>query len=206
MFKKLLVASAVLAVTSSVAFAGGSYKGERDYKGEMASAPCPSYSFAAGPYLGLSLGNRTNYTGSPTVFKGLDGILSLGYAGMVTPSFYLAGEVFGLATGNIKDLTYTFGTTTSSAKSNWSYGADLIPGYMITDYVLGYLRAGVVTTRFNGQGSTKTGGQLGLGGQTSLTTNWDLRGEYVYSQYGRVSGIGKVSADQVNLGLVYKFV
>ncbi len=49
MFKKLLIASAVLAASSSVAFAGHSYKGERDYKGEMPAAPvCPTYSYAAG--------------------------------------------------------------------------------------------------------------------------------------------------------------
>ncbi|OGT36557.1 MAG: hypothetical protein A3F12_05150 [Gammaproteobacteria bacterium RIFCSPHIGHO2_12_FULL_38_14] len=205
MFKKLLVSSIILAASSTVAFAaGGSYKGEKDYKGEM--MPCPTYTYTAGPYIGLSVGLRTNYSGSPTVFKGLDGNLSLGYGAMVTPSFYLAGEIFGIATGNIKDLQYTSGTTNYSAKSNWSYGASILPGYMITDYVLGYLRAGVIATRFNQQSVTKTGGQLGLGGQTSLTPNWDLRGEYVFTQYRTVGSIGRVASDQVNLGLVYKFV
>ena len=56
MFKKLLIIG-LIASSTSVAFAGG-YKGEKDYKGEMAAAPCPT--FMAGPYIGLSIGDRTN--------------------------------------------------------------------------------------------------------------------------------------------------
>ncbi|EKD71436.1 MAG: hypothetical protein ACD_46C00181G0001 [uncultured bacterium] len=77
---------------------------------------------------------------------------------------------------------------------------------MITDYVLTYLRAGVVRARFSDMSTNKTGWQIGLGGQTNIYQNWDLRGEYVYSQYQSISGIGKPASDQVNLGIVYKFV
>lgn len=197
MFKKLLIASAVLTV-SSVAFANHhSYKG--DYKGE---APCPTYQFQAGPYLGVSLGDRTNYSGSPTVYKGLEGTLSAGYAGMLTPSFYLAGEIFGGDSWNLKDVK----GATPGVRSSWSYGLDLIPGYMITDYVLAYLRVGVVRTRFSDQGNSSTGWQVGVGGQTNLWDNWDLRSEYIYSNYSSLSGLGKPNANQFNVGLVYKFV
>lgn len=203
MFKKLLVASAVLAASTSVALAAN-YKG--DYKGEHAPAPCPVNVFAAGPYVGLSVGDRTNYSGTPTVFRGLDGILSLGYGTMLNPSFYLAGEIFGLGTLNVNDMTYTSGTTNVGAKSSWGYGLSIIPGYMITDYVMTYLRLGGIRTRFNDQNVNVNAWQVGLGGQTNIVQNWDLRAEYVYSRYNSVSGIGNTSANQANLGLVYKFL
>src|SRR3990167_467487 len=139
MFKKLLLVSMIISASSSIAFAGQSYKGEKDYKGEMAATPCPG--FMAGPYLGLSIGDRTNFSGSPIVFKGIDGNLSLGYGALVSPSFYLAGEIFGIGTINVKDFTNVLSVNQNvSAKSNWSYGISILPGYMITDTVLGYIR------------------------------------------------------------------
>lgn len=206
MFKKLLLVSMIVSA-SSIAFAGQSYKGEKDYKGEMAAAPCPT--FMAGPYIGLSVGDRTNYSGSPTVFKGIDGNLSLGYGALVSPSFYLAGELFGLGSASVKDLQNQLSVSRNiSVKSSWSYGLSIVPGYMITDTVLGYLRGGVIRTRFNGTnvGVNDTGWQIGLGGQTNLYQNWDLRAEYIYSYYGTVGNLGKVSSDQANLGVVYKFL
>lgn len=202
MFKKLLVATVILASASSVAFAGHkSYKAERDYKNEM--PPCPTYQFAAGPYLGFSAGVRNNYTGDPVVYKGLEGTLSGGYGAMLSPFWYLAGEIFVGDSINLKDYKDATG---NGVKSTWSYGLDIIPGYMITDYVLGYVRAGVVRTRFSDVGDNSTGWQVGLGAQTNVYQNWDVRGEYVYSSYNSINLIGKPQADQFNLGVVYKFV
>ncbi|OGT37928.1 MAG: hypothetical protein A3F11_02855 [Gammaproteobacteria bacterium RIFCSPHIGHO2_12_FULL_37_14] len=206
MFKKLIVASTILAASSGIAFAGHSYKGEKDYKGEM-PAPCPTYVFPTGPYVGLSVGSRLNFTGSPTLFGGVDGNLALGYSAMVAPAFYLAGEIFGIGTANVKDLTNTSSTgATIGAKSNWGYGASILPGYMITDYVLMYLRVGATSTHFNDQNVNKTAWHIGLGGETALAQNWDIRGEWVYAGYGNVSGIGNASATVTSVGLVYKFL
>lgn len=199
MFKKIVIASAVLAA-SSVAFAGHNYKG--DYKGETV-APCPTYQFMAGPYLGLSAGVRNNYTGTPVVYKGLEGTISAGWGWMLDPMWYLAGEIFAGDSINLKNYKAADG---SSVKSTWSVGIDILPGFMITDHVLAYLRAGWVRTRFNDQGTNKSGWQIGLGGQTNLWANWDLRGEYVYSYYGKVNAIGHPQADQFNLGIIYKFI
>lgn len=196
MFKKLVIASAVFAVSSG-ALAGHTYK---DYKGE---APCPVYQYMAGPYLGFSAGVRNNYSGSPAVYKGLEGTLSGGWGWMLDPSWYLAGEIFVGDSINLKNYKNIDG---SSVKSTWSYGLDILPGFMLTDHVLAYLRAGVLRTRFNDQGSNKTGWQVGLGGQTNIMGNWDARMEYVYSYYGKVSGIGHPQADQFNFGVVYKFI
>lgn len=203
MFKKLLIASVILASASSVALANHrSYKAERDYKNEM-PAPCPTYQFAAGPYLGLSFGPRVNYTGDPVVYSGLEGTLSGGYAAMLSPVWYLAGEIFVGDSFNLKNYKDSSG---NGVKSTWSYGIDIIPGFMITDYVLGYVRAGVVRTRFSDIGKNSTGWQIGLGGQTNVYQNWDVRGEYVYTAYNSLTLIGKPQASQFNLGVVYKFV
>jgi opacity protein-like surface antigen len=198
--KKLVIASAILAASTSVAFANASYKGE-DYKGEMAQ-PCPTYQFLAGPYLGLSIGPRINYSGTPTAYSGGEGTLSAGYAAMVNPDFYLAGEILGGGNVQFKD----FKNAGNGSKTTWTYGIDIIPGYMITDHVLGYLRAGVVRSRFTDQGTNATGWQVGLGGQTNIYQNWDLRGEYVYTNYNSVTGVGKPQGNVFNLGVLYKFV
>ena len=199
MFKKLVIASVVLAASSSVAFAGHNYKG--DYKGEM---PCPAYQYMTGPYVGLSVGPRVNYAGDPAIYKGFEGTVSAGYGAMWYPSYYLAGEIFGASSANLDNYKNATGL---SVRSSWSYGASLIPGIMITDHVLGYVRGGVVRTRFKDISTNRTGWQLGIGGQTNVYENWDLRGEYVYSQYGSVvTNLGRIRSDQFNLGVVYKII
>jgi len=199
MFKKLIISSAIMAVCSGIAFSYPSYKGERiDYKGE-ACPTCVTYSFLPAPYLGLSVGVRNNYSAAPAVYKGLEGIISLGYGGIVSPSFYLAAELFGGGSINLKNYT----NSGVSVKSTWSYGLDIIPGIQLTDPVVGYVRLGVVRTRFNDVGNA-TGWRAGVGGQTNLWPNWDLRGEYVYTYYNSVGGMNPQS-DQFNLGLIYKF-
>lgn len=200
MFKKLLIASAVLAVTSSVAFAAN-YKGE--YK-DVAPAPCPTYHPAVAPYLGVSLGNKLTYGSSSRVFNGLVGTLSLGYGGIVAPNWYLAGELFIDGVAKIKDYS---STNSLSAQNTWDGGLSIIPGYMITDQVLGYLRLGVQSTRFNNLNTTKTGWHVGLGDQFNVAPNWDMRAEYVYTYYGSKSNtIGRIQSNGVNLGLIYRFM
>lgn len=204
MFRKLIIASAVLAVSSNMALAGkAGYKGS--YKEEP--APCPTYVYQTGPYLGLSVGPVTAVSGTPTAFKGFSGILSAGY-GSLWDQFYLAGEIFGGWTGSLKNLEDQ-ATNTYSARYNSSYGISILPGYMITNTVLGYARLSALRTHFNNAPGTSntTGYQIGLGLQTNVYQNWDLRGEYDYTRYNSVSSsVGRVGTDQVLVGLVYKFV
>jgi opacity protein-like surface antigen len=74
---------------------------------------------------------------------------------------------------------------------------------------MGYARFGVIRSRFMPKGAsnnTITGGQFGLGLQTSLMQNWDIRGEYTYSAYSSLTGVaGNPRTDQATLSLVYKF-
>ena len=199
MFRKLIIASAVLAVSTNVLAAKSV-----GYKGSYKEEPCPTYVYQTGPYVGLSIGPVTSVA-SNSSFKGFTGDLSLGY-GALWDQFYLAGEIFGQWTGKLKELTNTVGT---SPKNNYGWGVSVLPGYMLTQYVLGYVRLGYEGTHFNNTpGSTSKGGyQVGLGMQTNIYQNWDLRGEYDYSHFSSISSsVGNVGTDQFLVGLVYKFV
>jgi len=173
MFKKLLIASAILAVTSGVALAA--------------------------PYVGGSVGVDVN-TNNNNNFRGVPFSVFGGYGTTVSQNIYLAGEVFGtVGTASLND---------NGLKSTYGYGVSVIPGLMLSDRVMAFARAGVVRTHFSPTGvrnTNDTGGQLGLGLQTGLTQNLDLRGEYDYTSYGKFSGLSKVTSDQFSLGLVYRF-
>ncbi len=175
MFKKIVVAGAVFAVTSTVAFAAGA------------------------PYLGASVGivdnlaQGGNFRGAPLTVNG-------GYGAVLNQNFYLAGEVFA----TVGTLTLKNNSTMNNLQTTYGYGASFIPGLMLSDHTMTYARLGVVKTRFTTYSKTVTGGQIGLGLQTSVTQNWDLRGEYDYTKYNKFSGIS-ATTDAFNIGLVYKF-
>ncbi|MDR3478111.1 MAG: outer membrane beta-barrel protein [Gammaproteobacteria bacterium] len=176
MFKKLLITGAVLAMTTGVALANSA------------------------PYFGISAGEQTN-TNKYFNYRGIPGQLFVGYGANVGQGFYLAGEVIG-----------TFGTGTivdNGMKSTWGYGLSIIPGIMISEHTMGYLRAGVIRTQFQPKttgSKAVSGGQFGVGMQTSLMQNWDVRGEYTYSSYSSLNGAGgSPASDMFTLGLIYKF-
>ncbi len=220
MLKQIAIAGIILAATAHIISAHangkhnshGMYKGM--YKGESFLPPEPAlpqaahFSFGGGPYLGLSLGARTNYTSNPVAYKGIEGTLTAGFGILARNGFYIAEEIFvgdGFQVQNYSD-------SAEGAKSSWSIGLSLLPGYLILDNLLGYLRIGVVKTHFSSDGSNN-GGQVGLGLENALTENWDLRGEYIYSFYqssGNCSpengALGSVKSDQFNIGLIYKFM
>jgi opacity protein-like surface antigen len=176
MFRKLVVTSAVLVITSSIAMAN------------------------AAPYVGVSVGVANNsYSGGN--FRGVTTQLSGGYGATINQSFYLGGELF------VNNFTITMNDNSyaNSMRSTYGYGASIIPGLIISNHTMAFLRAGVVRTRFSELSHTGTGGEVGLGLQTSVTQNWDLRAEYDYVGYGNIVHGISPNADQFNLGLVYKF-
>lgn len=192
MLKNVLVATAVLTMSSSLVFAGSM------------GTPCPEYNYLAGPYVGASVGPLVNVAGAPANYQGFSGLLSVGWAHMMNKSVYIAGEFFGGSNANLKDSSIAGNLT--SVSSSYTYGFDVIPGFMITDHVLAYFRAGVVRNQFNNVNVGRTGWQVGLGGQTNIYKNIDIRSEFIYSQYNSITGVGTPRSDQFNLGLVYKFV
>ncbi len=177
MFKKLVIAATFLAASTNVAFADISY---------------------SAPYVGANIG-LVDTTSSTSNYRGLLGTLSLGYGALMNQNFYLAGEF--LFNGNLGSFTING----PSLKTTVGYGISIIPGIAINERTMGYLRIGVVRSKFTNGDTEITGGQIGLGMQTNLCQNWDLRGEYVYTGYGSSGTISSPKADLFSLGVVYKF-
>ena len=180
MMKKLLLTTALLAATTTT-FA----------------------SQTAAPYIGASLGVTANTStnagnGNAGAFRGIPLKVFAGYGGIIAQNYYLAGELGGVA-----------GTAQMSNKNNmrtnYGYSASILPGLMLSDQTMAFLRAGVVRSRFSNVSNMATGGEFGLGMQTNVMQNLDLRGEYDYTAYRTVSGISAPNADSYDLGLVYKF-
>jgi outer membrane immunogenic protein len=199
--KKIVMVSAILAVSSSVVLASGS------------------------PYIGLNVGGNNvddKYTSSEgevahfaanTLLGGLFG----GYGGIVSPNVYLGGEVF--VNFSQKASINEDDGFNETDQNNYNYGIAFIPGYMLGDHTMVYAKLGVERGRFtfvvNAAPTTKStaGGLLvGLGLQAALTANVDLRGEYVYNKYKDIStqssaGPTKdsMTSGVYTIGLVYKF-
>ena len=172
MFKKLLITSAILAMSGNIALANGA------------------------PYVGAGLGITTN-TGSNGSFRGVTGTVMGGYGAIMGESFYLGGELFGDA------FTATMTDHGSGMRTTYGYGASILPGFMLSEHTMAFARLGVQLSHFSKADSTVMGGQAGLGFQTSMTQNWDVRGEYDYTDYRKVSGQNPV-ADQFDVSLIYK--
>ena len=175
------------------------------HAGNMGVAPT-YYSFKAGPYLGASIGGITNVAGlPPSAYKGFSGIISGGLAHIDYQNVYFAGEFWGDTSTTSKN--FPRGTIrTTSIRSSWAWGFDILPGVAFNDqHVLAYVRLGVLTRRFSDINQQKAGVRIGLGGQTNLYKNLDIRAEYIYAQFKHTS-VGIPISDQYNLGLVLKFV
>lgn len=158
------------------------------------------------PYLGGSLGitANTNNKGSGS-YRGMPFTGFVGFGGAIDPNYYLAGE-----------LSLTVGTAdidnAGNMKSSYGYGISVLPGVMLSDHTSGFLRVGIVRSRFPDANTNLTGGQFGLGLQTSVTQNVDLRTEYDYIAYRSSSSTASTpgistspTSDQFNLALIYKF-
>jgi opacity protein-like surface antigen len=177
MFKKLLIATAILATTSGIAAANLSV-----------------------PYLGASLGVNTLTASNGVSYRGVPITVFGGYGAVVSQAIYLGGEVFGtLGTSTLNNNN----SVSTSLKTSYGYGVSFMPGYVLTDRTMMFLRAGLVRSRFSSIDANSTGAQLGLGMQTNLLQNWDVRGEYDYTSYNKVGGV-KPKSDLFNLGFVYK--
>ncbi len=175
MLKKIVIASLLLAGSSSVAFA------------------------SAAPYVGAALGVNTLTSTSGTNFRGVPVDVFAGYGTTINTNLYLGGEVF------LTPMTGTLSKSNNNLRTTYGFGASILPGFMFSDHTFGYIRAGVVRTHFSSIGENKTGGQLGLGMQTNVTQDIDLRTEYVFTAYSNVSSAKSPKSDAFKLGLIYKF-
>jgi opacity protein-like surface antigen len=182
MFKKMILASSIVAITAGVTVAN------------------------AAPYVGAGLGintntsnvriNGSNYVGGGSRAAMMN--LFAGYGSLVNQSIYLAGEL---------SLVPFSADISGNGKlsPNWTYGASFIPGVMLSDHTMLFGRVGVVSSGYHDQ---STGAQFGGGLQTSLTQNVDLRGEYDFTSYKSYTQMGRTvspRSDQFTASLVYKF-
>lgn len=200
MFKKLLIMVAML-TSASLAYANG--------------------------YVGADIGSnyalfKNSYGDSSARFGALGAEADIfgGFGKLVGQNTYLGGEIF--ATGYSSDVKAVSVGDEGSLhyKTEYSYGASLIPGVMISQDTMAFARLGIVRTSFKidanaavGDDYSKkelvNGGRVGLGLQTHLNEKMDLRGEYDYTAYDSFKdGLGddiKPSSGQVKVGLVYRF-
>lgn len=136
-------------------------------------------------------------------YEGVLPQLALGVGGTIKDyPIYLGGEAFV----NIKPITiHNHRGQTLGLKPNYSGGLSFIPGVCLDDQVLLYGRLGALVTSFQDLDLSKHGYQAGIGIVAKLTKSWDVRGEYVYTKYTTIVGIGAPRMDQFGVGLIYQF-
>jgi opacity protein-like surface antigen len=179
MVKKIILASAILASTISVAMA------------------------SSAPYVGASVGVNANTSthaadGNAGTYRGLPVKLFAGYGSDINETLYLGGEVTAtLGSAEISNKNHM--------KTNYGIGLSVMPGVMLNDNTMAYGRGGFVRTRFSNVNKMSTGGLLGLGLQTAMTQHVDLRGEYAYTTYANTGGIQSPRMDEFDVGVAYKF-
>ena len=155
--------------------------------------------YAGAPYVGMSTGLTVN-TATYHNFRGLPGTLFGGFGTGLGQGFYFGAEAF---------VTLGHATITDNGlESGYEYGFGILPGVMISDHTIGYFRLGLAETKFTPTdhgNATVTGGQMGLGMQTSLTQNWDLRAEYTYTANRSLAGVkGSPRTDDTTVAVIYK--
>lgn len=171
----------------------------------------------SGLYAGMSTGVVLNTSATPSTYAGWQGTAFGGVGGYIAPRFYLGAEVYGANNAKIR-LASVSGYT--RAASGWSYGADIMPGVLLNDYNLFYLRLGGQSTTFYPGHSanysrdtppdgylpsySNCGWQLGLGEQSKIAKHLELRLEGTFTDYNKHRLSTKMYSSQVNLGLVYK--
>ena len=149
--------------------------------------------------MGAALGVNTLTSTSGSNYRGVPIDVFAGYGTTINTTLYLAGEAF------VTPFTGTVSKSNNVLRVTYGYGASILPGIMFSDHTVGFIRAGFVRTHFTSIGQNKTGGQLGLGMQTNVAQNLDLRTEYVYTAYSNVSSAKSPKSDAFKLGLMYKF-
>lgn len=183
MLKKMILSSVILALTSTAALANPAF-----------------FNAKPAPYIGAGLSffpNGGMFTiKDGTVVRNVLPNLFAGYGGVINQNFYLAGE-----------LNYNIA----------AYGASILPGLMLSKHTLVFARAGVIRGKFltldsaNSSASLShsrynTGGQFGLGVQTSLTQKIDVRGEYTNWYFPSAGSPSKsVDMNGLSASLIYKF-
>lgn len=154
-----------------------------------------------GAYVGATVGVKT-VTDTFTATRMAPGSILAGYSANVAPNVYLGGEVFA-------DIGSIEISDSNTLRTTYGIGASVMPGIMIADHTMGYVKAGVLHSHFTSLNKNANGGQLGLGMQADINSCWAVRTEYDYTAYQKInkSGLGGFNprGDEFKLGLIYKF-
>lgn len=142
-------------------------------------------------------------TASNSSYRGLSPRLALGYNQNIEGNFDLAGELTAeLLSLNISNNSQN---DAPSAKVDRSFSASLLPSTMLNDEVRGFLRLGAISSKFEGPNVSTMGAQFGVGFQIAIAKYWDMRGEYDYTAYKSVTGLGNPKVDTFGFGVIRKF-
>ncbi len=167
--------------------------------GLISTLVCTS-TFAGGFYLGPSVFFQ-DISAKYSSFTGARPRVAVGY-GTNADNFYIAAEVFA------SPVVKTFSNSNRNAvtaKATQVYGVSVLPGMMLNDQFMGFLRIGVVSARFAGPSTSRKGFMGGAGIQTNLVGGWEVRGEYDYAAYQSVSGLGSPKSNEIGVGVIYQF-
>lgn len=127
---------------------------------------------------------------------------SLGYGGNLTQYYYLGGEIFFVP---FSALVTNHNETNPSMRTTHSFGMSLIPGVRLNETSMLFFRISGIDTHFTYNNNNDAGLQLGIGLSTTVSMNWDIRGEYDYTTYRSMAGIGAPRSDWYGIGAVYRF-
>lgn len=220
MFKKALIATAVLAASTGVAFAnGGTYKEAphathncyvsvgvtRDFVNYEISDHGYDHGYAYG--YGYGHGDHVDLGDD-----GWDADLAVGIGWTFQDHYYLGLEAFGSITNNEAH----FGP--AEIEMEHSFGVSVLPGVKISDSTMAFLRLGWVRSRFEVKGGmfggsiskSRNGGQVGIGLETMVTNNVSTSLEYDWARYGNWNVGGgatiKPTVNLVKLDVTYHFM
>ena len=238
-YNNSLSATSALGVagTSTASFNQSIYQASLNYQfGAIDSKVTQTALNLTGFYVGASAGTRGQIMENEYYFNSAPGDkgesyfhsngwaerLKLGYGYQFNNNYYLGAEIFGGYAQALKPEQFNRSFNTET----YSFGASLLPGYIVNQGNLLFARLGYIATHFsnyNGAvafGSASSynklanGGELGLGYETALMNNLSLVLECDYDQYASFT-TAATSEGQVNkykfsdtmatLGLNYRF-
>lgn len=165
------------------------------------SAACLSTAFAGNFYAGPSIIYQT-VSADGIGYNGAAPRLTLGYQDMLSQRVYAAAEIFSNPT---TFKIYNNPNNVGSLRVTYSYGISVLPGVNLDNTIIGYVRLGVIKTRFDNLNVVKSGAQYGVGLHWLMTDVWSIRGEYSYTKYKSITNIGHPDANTYSIGLMRTF-
>jgi opacity protein-like surface antigen len=162
---------------------------------------CITVSHAAALYMSPTFFLKANTSGSNND-RELSPRFSLGYGGNTTQYYYFGGEIF---VNPFSALVTNHHQTGPTIRNTHSFGISIIPGVRLNESSMLYARIGGIDSHFTYNNNNDVGLQVGLGLLTTVSMNWDIRGEYNYTTYRSMTGIGAPRSDWYGIGAVYRF-